>query len=61
MNGRSVSRIGGGTFVQKLLDGRGSPCVRANRPAEASAVSPDCDDVAAGAGRAYGACRSGSG
>jgi hypothetical protein len=29
--------------------------------AEAGAVSPVCDDATAGAGRAYDACRSGSG
>ena len=29
--------------------------------AEAGAVSPDCDDATAGAGRAYSACRSESG
>ena len=37
------------------------PNVRANRPAEASAVSPVRDDAPCAADRAYGACRSWSG
>ena len=37
------------------------PNVRANRPAEASAVSLVRDDAPCAADQAYGACRSGSG
>ncbi len=45
------------------VDGMGAvlPNVRANRPAEASAVSLVRDDAPCAADQAYGACRSGSG
>ena len=50
------SAWGGGTEAIGMR-----PNVRANRTAEASAVSPVRDDAPCAADRAYGACRSGSG
>ena len=64
-NGQAVCHdseySGGTTLVCAQARSLLRPNVRANRPAEASAVSPVRDDAPCAADRAYGACRSRSG